>query len=174
MRRPHVGDTSYCVVMTFPLRFIFSAATVVSALSVMPLLRADDALEVQWNKVCQVTNGHELLVRTANGDEVRGICLSVNVDEMAVRTKDNKVIHVARGAMSRLEMYRSPNHQLQSLGKGMHGALQEGFKDLLSPAAVAGIVIIPGTLAWGAVSAPFCALGDLKAKLDGTRQIRPI
>jgi len=140
----------------------------------MPLLRAGDALEVQWNKVCQVADGHELLVRTASGEMVRGICLSVNVDEMAVRTKDNKVIRVARGTMSRLEMYRSPNHQLQSLEKGMRAGLKEGFRELLSPEAVAGMVLIPGTVAWGAVSAPFCALGDLKAKLDGTRQIKPI
>jgi len=160
--------------MTLSLRFILNSAFVLAPLLSTPPLRADDALEVQWNKVCQVADGHELLVRIANGDEVRGICLSVNVDEMAVRTKDNKVVRVARSAMSRLEMYRSPNHQLQSLGKGMHGALQEGFKDLLSPAAVVGVVIIPSTLAWGAVSAPFCAIGDLKAKLDGTRQIKPI
>jgi len=160
--------------MTRSLRIALNSAIIAAPLLSMASLRADDAMEVQWTKVCQVAGGHELLLHTANGNEVRGICLSVNVDEMAVRTKDNKVVRVARGAMSRLEMYRSPTHQLSDLGKGMHRGLQEGFRDLLTPEAIAGIVIIPSTLAWGAVSAPFCALGDLKAKLDGTRQIKPI
>jgi len=160
--------------MTHSLRIVLNCTILlVPLLSTLPL-RADDALEVQWNKVCQVADGHELLVRTANGDTVQGICLSVNVDEMAVRTKDNRIVRVARGTMSRLEMYRSPNHQLRSLGKGMHTGLKEGFRELLSPEAVAGIVVIPGTLAWGAVSAPFCVLGDLKSRLEGTRQIKPI
>ena len=160
--------------MTRSLRIVLDAAVLLAPLlSTLPL-RADDALEVQWNKVCQVAYGRELLVRTANGEMVRGVCLSVNVDAMMVRTRDNKVVRVARGALSRLEMYRSPSHQLRSLGKGMHTGLREGFRELLSPEAVAGMVLIPGTVAWGAVSAPFCALGDLKAKLDGTRQIKPI
>lgn len=160
--------------MTCSLRFVLSSAVLLAALVSMPALRADDALEVQWNRVCQVAGSHELLVRTASGDQVRGICLSVNVDEMTVRTKDNKVIRVARGAMSRLDMYRSPSHQLRSLGKGMHAGLKVGFDALLSPEAPVGMVLIPGTVAWGAVSAPFCILGDLKAKLEGTRQIKPI
>jgi hypothetical protein len=160
--------------MTRSTRIVLnSAVLLVPLLSTLPL-RAGDALEVQWNKVCQVANGHELLVRTAAGDTVQGICLSVNVDEMAVRTKDNKIVRVARSTMSRLDMYRSPNHQLRSLGKGMHAGLKEGSRELLSPKAVAGIAMIPGTLAWGAISAPFCALGDLKSKLEGTRQIKPI
>ena len=160
--------------MTHSLRIVLSAAAAVAALTFAQPLRADDALEVQWNKVCQVADGHELLVRTANGEMVQGICLSVNVDEMAVRTKDNNVVRVARSTMSRLDMYLSPAHQLRSLGKGMHAGLKEGFRGLLSPEAPVGIVLIPGTLAWGAISAPFCVLGDLKSKLEGTRQIKPI
>jgi hypothetical protein len=37
----------------------------------------------------------------------------------------------------------------------------------------AAVVAIPATLAWGAVSAPFCLLGDLKAKLKGMQEIKP-
>jgi len=160
--------------MTHSLRHVLSASAAVAALFLIRPLSAGDALEVEWNKVCQVSHGHELLVKTAHGETVKGICISVNVDELAVRTKDNKVIRVARGAMARLDMYRSASHQLRSLGNGMHSGLKEGFDALLSPEAPVGIVLIPSTLAWGAVSAPFCILGDLKARLEGTQQIKPI
>jgi hypothetical protein len=56
----------------------------------------------------------------------------------------------------------------------VHKGLAEGVNELLSPLAIGGIVMIPSTLAWGAVSLPFCLLGDLKAKIGGTKDIKPI
>jgi hypothetical protein len=111
---------------------------------------------------------------TSNGEKVDGYCVSITIDEIAVTTRDHRVVKIARQALSKLEMQRSRGHQLRALHKGMHKALAMGFDNLLSPMAPAGIIGIPGTLAWGAVAAPFCLLGDLRAKVSGKQVINPI
>jgi hypothetical protein len=65
-------------------------------------------------------------------------------------------------------------HPLKALGKGLRRTFQEGFDMLFSPAAPGAIVLIPATAAWGVVAAPFCALGELKNKLDGPREVKVI
>ena len=53
--------------------------------------------------------------------------------------------------------------------------LGKGFALLFSPKAPEGLVTIPATLAWGAVSAPFCLLGDIVHQDDpATREIKII
>ncbi len=93
----------------------------------------------------------------------------IGVDEISVNTKDRGVVKVARSALSRIDMHlhisSHRGHELRALGHGVHVGLSHGFGWLLSPAAPLGIVTIPATLAWGAVSAPFCAIGDVAAKL---------
>jgi hypothetical protein len=56
----------------------------------------------------------------------------------------------------------------------MHEGLRQGFEWLFSPYAPLGMVVVPGTVAWGAVAAPFCLLGDLNDKLAGRREIKVI
>ena len=63
---------------------------------------------------------------------------------------------------------------MSTLRRGMRKGLHDGFDLLLSPYAPAGAVLLPATLAWGAVVAPFCALGELKNKLETGREIRVI
>ena len=139
-----------------------------------PLLPAEDIKEVTWNQVCRETNGHELQLTTAKGETVSGYCVGVTVDEISIRTGDAKVVKVARTALARLEMHRAEAHQVASLHRGVHRTLADGFKILFSPMAPVGTVVVPGTLAWGAVALPFCALGDLHAKLAGKQTIKPI
>jgi hypothetical protein len=134
-------------------------------------LHAAEHIEVHWSEVCKVADGHQLTIMTTNGDTVDGYCMSINVDEMAVTTKDKRVVKIARAALSRIEMQRSRNgHQLSSLGKG----LGWGFDVLLSPHAPLGLVVLPPMLAWGAVAAPFCLLGDLIHQETGTHEIKVI
>ena len=45
---------------------------------------------------------------------------------------------------------------------------------LFSPAGIAGLVEVPFVAAWGITAVPFCALGDLGAKLSGHAEIRPV
>ena len=98
--------------------------------------------------------------------------MSVNVDEISVQTQDHRAVKIARAAMARIVMTPQP-HQLQSLGRGVRKSLKTGFRALLTPMAPAGIVLIPGTLAWAAVAAPFCATGDLFARKSTETEIRP-
>jgi hypothetical protein len=64
-----------------------------------------------------------------------------------------------------------PEHRLKSLGKGMKHGMHDGVKMTFSPLAPIGLVVIPGTLAWGAVAAPFCILGDLFGGKPGQRML---
>jgi hypothetical protein len=138
------------------------------------LLQAADDLEVHWNQVCHVAGGRELVVTTSAGEKVEGYCVAVDVDQITVSTDDHRIVKVARSALSRLAMYRSKGHQVRTLRRGVHKGLAEGVNELFSPLAIGGMAMIPGTLAWGAVSLPFCLLGDLKAKIGGTKDIKPI
>jgi hypothetical protein len=104
-------------------------------------------------------------IQTSNGNVVEGSCFSVGVDEVAVRTKDQKVVRVARSVLSRITL--APDHQVKSLGRDIHHGLATGVHTLFSPLAPLGIVTIPATLAWGAVAAPFCLIGDLVARNKG-------
>jgi hypothetical protein len=107
-------------------------------------LHAAEQVEVQWNEVCRFTDGHQLTITTTNGDTVDGYCMSINVDEMAVTTKDRRLVKIARAALSRIQMQRSKNeHQLRSLGRG----LRWGFEVLLSPYAPVGLAVVPPMLA---------------------------
>ena len=152
----------------------FSVVTLLAmTFSSLPLYAADSK-EVQWNQICREAHGRELLVTTADGDLVKGYCVSIDANNIAVKTKDRGVVKVARKTLSKLEMERSKGHQLRTLHKGVHKGLKYGFDSLLSPMAPVGAVVLPATLAWGAVSAPFCLLGDLREKVNGTQEIKPI
>jgi len=135
---------------------------------------AADSVTVHWDDVCRTSHGHQLELETTNGNVVSGYCMSIGVDEIAITTKDQKVVKLARKSLSRIQMHRAKGSQLRSLGRGLHKTLADGVGLLFSPLAPAGIVLIPGTLAWGAVAAPFCLLGDLQAKLSGTQELKVI
>jgi hypothetical protein len=151
----------------------FAAAFAALTISAMPLFAAD-TIETKWNQVCRVADGRELIVTTANGDTIQGYCISVDVDGVGVRTKTGQITHIARTTLARLQIHRSKGNNLGSLGKGVHNGLKYGFDSLFSPEALLGAIAIPATLGWGAVSTPFCILGDLRDKLTGTQEIRII
>jgi hypothetical protein len=80
-------------------------------------------------------------------------------------------------------MYQPGNHHLADLGNSMSKSFRRGFGWLFSPAAPLGLLTIPATVAWGAMAAPFCLLGDLgdngpsrkmsKSPIDSTNSCRP-
>jgi hypothetical protein len=137
-------------------------------------LHAADTVEANWNQVCRVSRGRELLLTTATGDQVRGYCFPVDVDGLGVKTKTGQVTRIARTALTRIEMRSSRGHQLHSLGKAIQDGLKFGVKALFSPLAPVGLVTLPGTLAWGAFAAPFCVLGDLEERGSGAQEIKLI
>jgi hypothetical protein len=140
--------------------------------TVAPPLLAQESVHVAWTQVCRTANGRQMRLTTNTGDTVEGYCMSVSVDEISLRTPDQRAVKIARAAMARI-VVTPQEHQLRALGRGMRKSLRTGFRALLSPMAPAGMVLIPATLAWGAVSAPFCAAGDLFAGKSTGTEIRP-
>ena len=135
-------------------------------------LNAADPLETHWNQVCRVANGRELLLTTTAGDTLEGYCLTMNVNEIAVTTRDKKIVKIARSALSRIEMHRANGHQFSSLMNGVRQGLRYGTESLLSPSAPLGVLVLPSVVAWGAAATPFCLLGDLVYKVEGKQEIK--
>ena len=139
----------------------------------LPLF-AQSPIVVPWHGVCAIASGQELIATTDAGESLQGYCVSVNADEILLRTKDNGVVRIARRSLSHLALYRPPVHPFRSLRKGVQIGLRKGGQWLFSPLALIGIVTIPGTLAWGAISAPFCLLGELQHRQASTQEIKPM
>ena len=116
---------------------------------------------VEWPNLCANAAKDLLVVTTESGDTIEGYCVFVQHDELTVRTVDGKVVKIARGTLKKVLALTVPEHRLKALGKDMKGGFHNGMKMTFSPLAPIGLVVIPGTLAWGVVAAPFCALGDL-------------
>jgi hypothetical protein len=135
-------------------------------------LFASEEIQVPWSGICTAARGRELALTTADGATVTGYCAAIDVKEITIRTADNRMIKVGRAVLSRLSFHPYKGHQLQALRHGVHIGLKDGADNLLSVAALWGIIEIPGTLAWGAVTLPFCALGDLRSKLSGELPIK--
>lgn len=129
-------------------------------------------LETHWENVCAVSSGKQLIVTTETGETVEGYCVSVDVNKIGIRTIDQRFVQVARSTLRKIEMRRPKEHQLASLGRGVKKGLHEGTRQLFSPMAIGGMIVIPATLAWGAVSTPFCILGDLFAPQERRREIK--
>jgi hypothetical protein len=148
----------------------FTFAFLTTVLASSTLLHAD-TVEVPWAKVCEVSHGLRLIVTTTNGETTEGYCTSINVDEIAL-TNDQRVIKVAKTAVAHLAVHRVKGHQLAALWRGLKLHLQDATGLLFSPLAPAGAVMLPGTLAWGAVASPFCLLADFADRLAGENEIK--
>jgi hypothetical protein len=154
------------------LRTVLGAAFV-TLISLLPL-RAAGPIEANWHQICRVSEGRELVLTTATGDAVRGYCFSVDVDGLGVRTKGGQVTRIARTAVTRIEMESAAGHRLRALGGVMHDGLKLGVKTLFSEFAPVGLVVLPGTVAWGIIATPFCVLGDLGERGSGRQEIKLI
>ena len=136
-----------------------------------PLHAADD-IHARWSELCHVAGNHQLNVTTSDGNTVSGRCTSTDADELSL-TANLRVIKIARSTLLRIQMYQpGSGHHLADLGSGMSKSFKRGFGWLFSPAAVLGLVTVPATVAWGAVAAPFCLLGDIGDNGPVTRDIK--
>jgi hypothetical protein len=143
------------------------------ALAILPAsLLASDETQVKWSGICTAAQGRELSITTSDGATVTGYCAAIDVQEITIRTADNRLVKVGRTVLSRLSFQQYKGHQLRTLRHGVHKGLKDGADNLLSVAALWGIIEIPATLAWGTVTLPFCALGDLRSKLSGPQTIK--
>ena len=138
----------------------------------LPLLAADD-IRTRWTDLCHVAGSRQLNVTTTDGKTASGFCTGTSDDELSL-TANLRVVKIARATLTRIQMYEPGNHHLADLGNGMAKSFNRGFAWLFSPAAPLGLVTIPATIAWGAVSAPFCLLGDLGDNGPTTRDVKLI
>jgi hypothetical protein len=157
MKRPtlsHLFVTQRCLLLSgAAILFAFSAL----AQSPTPT----PGTTVEWSNLCANTARELLVVTTESGDTIRGYCVSVQYDEVAIRTVDGKVVRIARGRLKKVLALTVAENRMKAVGKGMKQGLGYGVKMTFSPLAPVGLAVIPGTLAWGAVATPFCILGDL-------------
>jgi hypothetical protein len=154
----------------FPdIRFLTLTAVMVWTL---PVHAADD-IHARWMDLCRVAGSHQLNVTTSDGNTVSGSCTSTDAEGLSL-TANQRVIKITRSTLSRIQMYSQPGngHHLADLGDGMYKSFRKGFGWLFSPAAPLGLVAIPATVAWGAVAAPFCLLGDLGDDGPATQDIK--
>jgi hypothetical protein len=146
---------------------IFSAILVWT----LPVRAADD-IHANWTDLCRVAAGHQLNVTTSDGKTISGSCTSTYGDELSL-TANQRIVKIARSTLTRIQMYDPGNgHHLADLGNGMSKSFKTGFGWLFSPAAPLGLVAIPATIAWGAVAAPFCLLGDLGDDGPVTKEVK--
>jgi hypothetical protein len=140
-------------------------------LAVLAPLRAAD-VQAHWNELCRVAAGHQLNVTTSDGDTINGTCVATNGDDLTL-TVNQRAMKIARSTLTRIQMYDPGNgHHLADLGDGLSKSFKKGFGWLFSPAAPLGLVAIPATVAWGAVAAPFCILGDMGDNGPTTHDIK--
>lgn len=140
-------------------------------ISAWPLFAAD-SITVDWNQVCATASQQQLIATTSAGDTVAGYCVGVTVSEVSVRTPDNRIVKVARDKLSKLVMHRPPGHELRALAQDLHEGFHEGFHLLFTHNALGGLLLIPGTVVWGAIAAPFSAIGDLEHLGNSDREIK--
>ena len=152
------------------MKHIFRSFAFCTLVAWAPVHAAD--LQARWNDLCRVAAGRQLNVTTSDGATLRGSCASTGADGLSLST-NQRVVKIARSTLSRIQLYQPGNgHHLADLGQGMSKSFHKGFVWLFSPAAPLGLVAIPATVAWGAVSAPFCLLGDMGDSGDVTQDIQ--
>jgi hypothetical protein len=135
-----------------------------------PIHAAD--LQARWNDLCHVAGTRQLNITTSDGKTLSGKCASTSPDELSLNN-NQLVVKIARSTLTRIQMYDpGTGHHLADLGNGMQKSFQQGFRWLFSPAAALGLVTIPATVAWGAVAAPFCVLGDMGSDGPSTQEIK--
>jgi hypothetical protein len=143
----------------------------VGVLATLAPLRAAD-VQTRWDNLCRFAGTRQLNVTTSDGTTVSGSCTSTDADALSL-SSNQRIVKIARSTLTRIQMYQPGNgHHLADLGSGMSKSFRMGFGWLFSPAAPLGLVTIPATIAWGAVAAPFCLLGDMGDNGPVTQDIK--
>jgi hypothetical protein len=144
--------------------FILAPLAVVAA--ALPLY-AHKPIEVHWDQLCQRTAHHEIGIKTVTGETVYGYCVQVDANAVMTNDDDDRRFSVNRSEVTRILMFPK-RHYLRDWAEAVGEWLYLGFHDGFS-----GLIVIPPTLVVGAVTAPYCAVVDLRAVLIGATEIRP-
>jgi len=129
--------------------------------------------EVPWTSICNA-NGPKLRVTTADGRHLQGSCTVVEKDTIVFEIGKGQSMLLERSNIAKVEISPRRQRQLTELRQTLGRELSGSVKDLFTPMAPLALVAIPAELAWGAISTPFCAIGDLLQEDDAVREVNPI
>jgi hypothetical protein len=167
------ADFSYSCGMRNNILSLTGELTLAAAAFATPVYAAD-TVETRWIDLCKTAGNHALSLTTQNGGTLEGTCISIDVNGVQIRN-EHKVVTIARSELTRVRLYRAPHgRNLAALGKMVGGSVKEFGPQLLSPMAPFALTAIPTTVAYAAVAAPFCAIGDIVARLKGKREVKVI
>lgn len=128
-------------------------------------------VRVEWTDVCKAAAGDPVTVE-ADGKTLTGFCTSVTVEELVLRTRENRLVTIARSKLSRILATHATSSGLVALRDQTGSNLRSTLRTIFSPSAVTGLVRLPFVVGYSAVALPFCALHDLFHRSD-TREIKP-
>jgi hypothetical protein len=154
---------------TFSTRFVLLSAVFCCNLS----LDAAVPVKSRWTNLCNLAHNQRLTltVNDPQAKKISGACMSVKEDEISIQTENGSVT-VSRSSVKRITM-RGPrtHHALRELVRTLLEGVNFSVEALVSPHPIIGVLAFPATVAWGAASLPFDALGDLSALLGFGREI---
>src|SRR5438270_11255450 len=110
---------------------IARCSLIFAALAAAGTLRAQDSVQLPWERVCQYANAAKpktVLITTATGEVVEGTCFAVTVDALEIQT-NHGIVQVARAQLKRISVSQvKPHHQFlhlaHNIGSGVKHSAQ--------------------------------------------------
>ena len=126
----------------------------------------------KWSELTTYLRGKYVTIVTKDGRRMQGHFVGTSPTDVILDDRTtgdlfygNNVL-VPRATFTTIRVGSEPI-QLEKLGRDLHRGYAHALRRLFSEAAPLGIVEVPIITAWAAISAPFCALGDLFAAPHG-------
>jgi hypothetical protein len=128
-----------------------------------------DKLSLQWGQLAPQVVGRTLYFTTSDyGEHHRARCLRVEPDGLVLENPGTAThwIKIAREKISEIHIDGRSGRNMAHLQNGTGSAFKWLFQSVLTPYAPLGVAGTPVVAAYFVVATPFCALGDLLAKLN--------
>jgi hypothetical protein len=126
----------------------------------------------KWSELTTYLKGKYVTIVTSDGRSMHGHFIGTSPTTVILdsgREADfiySGSFEVPRASFTTIRVGGEPIN-LEKLGRDLHRGYAHAFRRLFSEAAPLGIIEVPAITAWAAISAPFCALGDLFAAPRG-------
>jgi hypothetical protein len=133
---------------------------------------AKDPMTAPWDGLCGAIGWHDVSITTRSGKTLKGACFSTNARQLTLG-RGQKVVKIDRTEILRIRLRPYNRHRLlPKLGDQVADMFVLGSFSLATPAAPMGILLIPVSLAYGAVGTPICAVHDfLHTVFDKDRDV---
>jgi len=144
--------------LTWILSTIFAAAPAVAA----------DKLSLPWRLLAPQVEDHPLTITTNDQPgSYHGHCLRVEKDALVLENpiSPGQLLRIARQKITGIQVEAVGGRNLARLAKGSGSALHRLIGSIFTPNALTGLVGTPMVAAYFVAVTPFCAAGDLFARL---------